>query len=95
MDDTPTPVSKVLLDNDRVVVTRWTLPRGARTGPHVHGHDYVVVPILSATLAVTMPDGVETSAEQHALVPYFRAAGVEHDVAARDKRVDFIEIEIR
>jgi quercetin dioxygenase-like cupin family protein len=33
---------QVLIDNDRVAVTRWSFEDGAETGWHRHGPDYVV-----------------------------------------------------
>ncbi len=33
------------IDDDRFRVTEWRFAPGAETGWHVHGHDYVVVPL--------------------------------------------------
>ena len=38
------------LETDRVIVTEWRFPPGAETGFHVHGHDYVVIPLTTGTL---------------------------------------------
>ena len=47
----PKAVPDVLVDNERVVVTKWSFADGAETGWHRHGHDYVVVP-LGVPLAI-------------------------------------------
>lgn len=84
------------IDNDRVVVTRWTLPPGATTGPHRHDHDYVVVPLVDGELAFVEPSGGRGAATLGAGVAYFRNAGVEHDVSNPGAAtVAFVEVELR
>ena len=87
--------STVLIDNDRVRVTRWHFVPGAATGWHVHEFDYVIVPLTDGTLELVEPDGTRDS---HLRVgePYLREAGVEHDVVnANDHDFAFVEIELR
>ena len=87
--------STVLIDNERVRVTRWSFAAGAATGWHVHEYDYVIVPLTDGTLRLVEPDGTRDS-ELRVGAPYFREAGVEHDVVnANDHDFTFIEIEIR
>ena len=38
----------VQVDNERVRITEWRFAPGAETGEHVHGMDYVVVPVAMA-----------------------------------------------
>ena len=66
-------ISTVLIDNDRVRVTRWQFTPGAATGWHVHEWDYVIVPLTAGTLELVEPDGTSDS---HLTVgaPYFREA---------------------
>lgn len=86
----------VLIDNDRVKVTRWSFQDGAETGWHTHGWDYVVLPLADGRLAIELPDGSLTEAPLTASAPYFRAAGIEHNVInASGKAFAFIEIEIK
>ena len=93
MSDRATPT--VLIDNDRVRVTRWSFAAGAATGWHVHEYDYVIVPLTDGTLRLVEPDGTRDS-ELRIGAPYFREAGVEHDVVnANDHDFTFIEIEVR
>jgi quercetin dioxygenase-like cupin family protein len=86
----------VHIDNDRVLVTAWRLGVGESTGPHRHQRDYVVVPLTDGTLRMTAPDGSHTVGELAAGRPYFRAAGVEHEVVnAGDVPVVFVETELK
>ena len=84
-----------LLDNDRVRVVRWSFAPGEATGWHRHEFDYVIVPVTDGTLL--LDDGAdETRAELVAGEPYFRPAGVEHDVAnGGDESLVFVEVEIK
>lgn len=83
------------IDNDRAIVTEWRFAPGASTGWHRHAHDYVVVPLMDGRLKLVTRDG-ESFADMKAGVPYFRPAGVEHDVInANDGEYAFIEVEIR
>ncbi len=88
----PTP----LIDNGRVRVTEWRFAPGAATGWHRHELDYVVVPMLDGVLELVGPDEVRTRAELKQGVPYFRQAGVEHDVInANAFAFAFIEVELK
>jgi len=83
------------VDNERVIVTEWRFAPGAQTGHHVHGHDYVVVPLTSGTLRLVEPEGTR-DVQLQAGVSYSRMAGVAHNVInANDYEFRFIEIEIR
>jgi len=85
----------VRIDNERVRVTEWRFVEGAATGWHRHEYDYVIVPLTSGQLRLEEPDGVRI-AELNLGVPYFRPAGVEHDVAnANHFDFAFLEVEIK
>ncbi len=86
---------KVFIDNDRVRVSEWRFAPGAATGHHRHEFDYVVVPIMTGTLLIKDSEG-ERRNELVTGVPYFREAGVEHNVFnAYDGEFAFIEVEIK
>ncbi len=86
---------KVLIDNDRVRVSEWRLPPDAGTGRHRHEFDYVVVPLTDAHLRIVSADG-EGAAGFTQGAPYFREAGVQHDVInAGERDLAFIEIELK
>lgn len=86
----------VLIENDRVRVTRWSFAkRGDNTGWHRHAHDYVVVPQFDGALDIALPGDQRMQAELQTGVPYFRELGAEHDViSANDFPCAFIEIEL-
>ena len=86
---------KVHVDNARVIVTEYRFGPGDKTGWHRHGHDYVVVPLMDGKVRLDTPNG-PAEAEMRKGVPYFRQAGVEHDVInASDADYAFIEIELK
>jgi beta-alanine degradation protein BauB len=83
------------IDNERVVVTEWRFAPSAETGFHVHGHDYVVVPMTSGTLRLEEPDGIR-DVELKAGGSYTRLAGVAHNVININAfEFSFIEIELK
>lgn len=83
------------VDNERVIVTEWRFAPGAETGHHVHGHDYVVVPLTTGTLRLVEPTGTR-DVQLTAGVSYSRQAGVAHNVInANDYPFSFIEIEVK
>lgn len=84
------------VDNDKVRITKWHFAAGAATGYHRHEHDYVVVPMTTGNLRMLGPDGNTTTAKLVAGQPYFREAGVEHNVInANDGEFEFVEVEIK
>lgn len=90
-----TAKAKVIIDNERVIVTEYRFQPGENTGWHRHGHDYVVVPLMDGKVRLETPTG-PTTGEMKMGVPYFRKAGVEHDViSANEGEYAFIEIELK
>jgi quercetin dioxygenase-like cupin family protein len=88
-------VASVTIDNTRVRVTQWRFAPGASTGPHHHELAYVVVPLTTGRLAASGPAGDAVN-ELIAGQPYFRPAGVEHDVRNVNAfEFVFIEIELK
>ena len=86
----------VFIDNERVRVTEWRFAPGAATGWHRHAMDYVVVPMLDGELELVGQGGERTRAQLSKGVPYFRNAGVEHDVInANAFEFAFVEIELK
>jgi hypothetical protein len=88
-----TPV--VHVDDGRFKVTEWQFPAGAETGWHIHGHDYVVVPITDGTLRLEEPGGTTRDVPLVQHRPYARRIGVEHNVLnGGDDYLAFIEVEV-
>ena len=87
--------STVFIDNDRVRVLEWRFAPGAEVGHHVHGLDYVVVPIMDGNLRAVTSEG-ESVNQLKVGQPYFRNAGVEHNVInANAEEFAFIEVELK
>ena len=92
----PAATPEVLIDNDTVVVTKWSFVDGAETGWHRHGHDYVVVPLSDGKLVLEEPGGTMREAPLKDGVPYFREEGVEHNVInGSGGPYAFLEIELK
>ena len=88
-------VPTVKIDNEAVRVTEWRFAPGAHTGHHRHEYDYVVVPMTTGVLAISSAAG-EATAPLTIGEPYFRPAGVEHDVANPNAtQFVFLEIELK
>jgi quercetin dioxygenase-like cupin family protein len=86
----------VFIDNERVRVTEWRFAPGAATGWHRHEMDYVVVPLVDGELELVGQGGERTRASLSRGVPYFRNAGVEHDVINPNSyEFAFLEIELK
>src|SRR2546422_4433148 len=95
----PEPMAKavatVRIDNDRVRVTEWRFAPGAHTGHHRHEYAYVVVPMTTGPLTIRSAAG-EATAQLTAGAPYYRDAGVEHDVLnAHPDEFLFLENELK
>ena len=85
----------LLIENERVRVTEWRFQADEATGWHKHEYDYVIVPIMDGTLRLENPDG-SVESELTTGVPYFREAGVEHDVINTSGcEMAFIETELK
>ena len=38
--------ANVLINNNKVKVTEWSFEIGDSTGHHIHGYNYIVIPML-------------------------------------------------
>ncbi len=86
--------SIVQIKNERVIVTEWRFAPGAETGHHVHGHDYVVVPLTTGILRLEEPTGTR-DASLTAGMSYARPKGVTHNVInANAFEFRFVEVEL-
>ncbi len=91
----PKATSESLVNDERALVTKWTLPPGAQTGSHTHGYDYLVVYLTDGTLTVEAEGQTfEAPIAKHTVTS--RAAGVSHNVSNQSGRlIEFIEIELK
>jgi len=88
--------ANIQIDNNRVRVTEYSFNKNEETGFHVHQWDYVVVPQTNGIILLVDQDNVETSAKLLKGQPYYKEAGVSHNVINNgEEKLVFIEIEIK
>lgn len=86
---------EVQLENQHFRVTKWSIDPGGAIPMHRHEHEYVVIPLVTASMHVVTADGDELEAELVTGQSYTRPAGSEHRVENRgsDAVVAFVEVE--
>lgn len=95
MTSPPLAEPVVHIDDARFKVTEWRFATGAETGWHVHGHDYVIVPLTDGILGLDEQGGVRREAPLTQGVPYSRRVGVSHNVTnAGGAPLAFLEVEV-
>ena len=91
-----TPASSVLMDDDRVRVTRYDFAPGDETGWHVHDMEYVIVTLTDCRLRLDLPGGQTTDSTIPAGSAYSQPRGTEHNVANGGAApMSFIEVELK
>ena len=89
-------LSTLLVEDEKVRVTRFDFGPDQETGWHIHEYDYVITAITDCFMRLLHPDGTETESEVSAGNAYIRDAGVHHNVInISDKKMSFIEIEFK
>ena len=84
------------IDNERIRVTEYSFNKNEETGFHTHKWDYVVVPQTDGQLLLIDNHKIETTACLIKGEPYYRKAGVSHNVINNGKeKLVFIELEIK
>ena len=88
--------TNIQIDNERIRVTEYSFNKNEETGFHTHQWDYVVVPQTDGQLLLIDDNEVETTATLIKGEPYYRKAGVSHNVINISKeKLVFIELEIK
>mgnify|MGYP001192047336 CR=1 FL=1 len=88
--------STLLIEDEKVRVTRFDFEPNQETGWHVHEYDYVITAITNCSMLLQHPDGTETTTVVTAGNAYRRDAGVRHNVInASEIKMSFIEIELK
>jgi quercetin dioxygenase-like cupin family protein len=86
----------VLVDDERVRVTRFDFAPGAETGWHRHGHDYVITAVTDCHMLLEEPGGTSRTVLVPSGTAYRRAEGVEHNVINDGSAVmTFVEVELK
>jgi quercetin dioxygenase-like cupin family protein len=92
----PACTATLLLDDDRVRVTRFDFQPGAETGWHRHAHDYVITAITDCPMRLEEPGGGTLQVRVPAGTAYRRAEGVEHNVINDGTApMSFVEVELK
>ncbi|MDA3147271.1 cupin [Leucobacter sp. UCMA 4100] len=83
------------LDNEHFRVIKWTIEPGGVIDMHTHEYEYVVVPLVTASMHVVQADGQELVAQLVPGVSYTRPAGSRHRVENRGATdtIVFVEVE--
>ena len=91
----PKASSRLIQENERVIITEWRLASGAETGWHRHAHDYVVVCLTGGQLLAETAEGSSVTDLQLGQT-YARPAGVEHNIVNPGREeFAFIEVELK
>ena len=86
----------VLVDDDKVRVTRWEFDPGAETRWHRHEMDYVVTTLTPCIFVLEEPGGGSRTVEMEAGIAYRRDEGVEHNVVnGGSVPMAFVEVELK
>jgi quercetin dioxygenase-like cupin family protein len=92
----PQATHAVLIDDEKVRVTRWDFVPGAETGWHRHGMDYVVTTLTPCAFLLEEPGGGSRLVDMEAGVAYRREEGVEHNVVnGGTDAMSFVEVELK
>ena len=76
----PICTATLLVDDDRVRVTRFEFAPGAETGWHRHGMDYVITAVTDCHMLLEEPGGGTRKVLVPAGTAYRKQEGVEHNV---------------
>ena len=86
----------IQIDTERIRVTEYSFNKNEETGFHIHQWDYVVIPQTDGQLLLIDDNEVETTAKLIKGEPYYRKAGVSHNVINNgEEKLIFIELEIK
>lgn len=92
----PTAVSTTLVEDDRVIVTRFDFEPGAETGWHRHGFDYVITTLTPCKMRLEEPGGETRVVTFEPGEAYRRPQGVEHNVINETGMpMSFVEVELK
>ena len=92
----PQAVATRMVEDDRVIVTRFDFAPGAETGWHRHGYDYVITAVTDCQMLLEEPGGESREVMVPAGTAYRREEGVEHNVInGGDAPMSFVEVELK
>ena len=92
----PTCTATTLVQDDRVIVTRFDFAPGDQTGWHRHGHDYVITALTDCPMLIEEPGDTQRRVLVPAGTAYSRTQGVEHNVINDGTAsMSFVEVELK
>lgn len=92
----PQAQAMLLIEDERVRVTRFDFDPGAETGWHVHGMDYVITALSDCPMLLEQPGGEARETLVTAGTSYRRDKGVSHNVINKGAaRMSFVEVELK
>ena len=91
--DRPIASGKILIEDDKTIITQFTIKPGEQTGWHRHEFDYVAVQQSTGRLHLDYADGSELEIDYKPGVALAVEAPVEHN-AINVGDVDIIALEI-
>ena len=88
--------ASVLMEDDRVRVTRYDFAPGDETGWHTHAMEYVIVTLTDCHLRLDLPGGEMKDSTIPAGAAYSRPKGTEHNVInGGSTPMSFVEVELK
>ena len=89
-------LATVMIDDNRVRVTRFDFAPGAETGWHRHEMDYVITAVSDCHMLLEEPGGGAREVTVPAGTAYRRDEGVEHNVINNGAApMAFVEVELK
>lgn len=90
----PACIATMMVDDERVRVTRFDFAPGAETG--WHRHDYVITAVTDCPMLIEEPGGGSRRVLVPAGTAYRRQEGVEHNVVNDGAApMSFVEVELK
>jgi len=91
--DRPVAEHKVLLEDDRMIVTHWVFKPGEQTGWHRHELDYMPIQMSEGRLRFEFPDGSTRDVDYVPRTASIVSAPLEHN-ATNVSDVEMVALEI-
>ncbi|MCP5087835.1 MAG: cupin domain-containing protein [Rhodobacteraceae bacterium] len=92
----PQATATQMVEDNRVIVTRFDFEPGAETGWHRHAHDYVITAVTDCQMLLEEPGGEIRDVLVPAGTAYRREEGIEHNVInGGDVPMSFVEVELK
>lgn len=92
----PQAALDLLIDDERVRVTRFDFQPGAETGWHTHGLDYVITTLTDCHMTLEEPNGETRQVFVAAGTVYRRDQGIKHNVInGGESFMSFVETELK